>query len=380
MIYQPLFELVKPIKLPGNGGLLPYIEIGDIDVATKQYAYKDKKSIPGCSIAKKGNVLVSRVRPTRGAVSIVMEDEVCVSSAFTVLDSLDTSVVLNKYVFYALAFKKQFYRYLESVQKGTSYPSCREADILKYKISVFAIAYQTKVVNILETCESAIQKRKEANRLTDEFLKSTFLEMFGDPGRNPKHWRTSIINDAVKFSEYGTSNKSNNKGEGHPVIGMGNITYGGGLDLSKFSYVRLSDGEFNKLKLHLGDIIFNRTNSTELVGKTTYWDQEFDAVIASYLVKLRLKNDFNPIWFSHLLNTEYYKLMFMERCRKAVGQSNISPTLLKQFPMYMPSLSEQQKFADIVQKVEKLKQTQHDSEKELTNLFNSLMQRAFRGE
>ena len=80
------------------------------------------------------------------------------------------------------------------------------------------------------------------------------------------------------------------------------------------------------------------------------------------------------------MNTKYYKQMFMERCKKAVGQSNISPTLLKQFPLYMPSLKEQQKFAGLVQKVEKLKEKQRESEKELNNLFNSLMQRAFRGE
>ena len=69
----------------------------------------------------------------------------------------------------------------------------------------------------------------------------------------------------------------------YPILGMGNITYDGQLDLTKLSYVELPKSEFNKIKLQLGDVIFNRTNSTELVGKTTYWNQNFDAVIASYL-------------------------------------------------------------------------------------------------
>ncbi len=161
---------------------------------------------------------------------------------------------------------------------------------------------------------------------------------------------------------------------------MGNITYEGSLDLEKFNYMKLSEADFNKIKLKKGDVIFNRTNSTELVGKTTYWDQKFDAVIASYLVKLCMAKEFNYIWFSYLLNTKYYKKLFMQRCKKAVGQSNIGPTLLKQFPMYKPPLQLQQKFAGLVQKAEKLKQKQKESEKELNNLFNSMMQKAFRGE
>jgi type I restriction enzyme S subunit len=70
----------------------------------------------------------------------------------------------------------------------------------------------------------------------------------------------------------------------------------------------------------------------------------------------------------------------MQRCKKAVGQSNISPTLLKEFPMYKPILSEQQKFAALVEKVERLRSKQRESEKELEDLFNSLMQKAFNGE
>ncbi len=161
---------------------------------------------------------------------------------------------------------------------------------------------------------------------------------------------------------------------------MGNITYEGRLDFNNLRYVQLPANEFQKLKLERGDIIFNRTNSTELVGKTAYWTADFDAVIASYLVKLKLFPEYEPAWFSALLNTHYFKKLFAQRCKKAVNQSNISPTLLKEFPMYQPPTIEQQKFSGLVEKIESLRGKQSDSEKELDNLFNSLMQRAFKGE
>jgi hypothetical protein len=110
-----------------------------------------------------------------------------------------------------------------------------------------------------------------------------------------------------------------------------------GLDLEKLSYVDLSEKKFAQLKLERGDVIFNRTNSTELVGKTTYWNYDFDALIASYLVKLKLKKDRLPEFFVALLNMSHYKNMFQERCKKAVGQSNITRTLLKEFPMFVPT-------------------------------------------
>jgi type I restriction enzyme S subunit len=137
--------------------------------------------------------------------------------------------------------------------------------------------------------------------------------------------------------------------------------------------------EFAQLKLERGDVIFNRTNSTELVGKTTYWSQDFDAVIASYLVKLRLKKEMLSEFFVALMNMPHYKSMFQERCKKAVGQSNISPTLLKEFPIFVPPLSKQEEFASVVRRVESLRGRMAESERQVEGLFESLLSQSFGG-
>jgi type I restriction enzyme S subunit len=181
-------------------------------------------------------------------------------------------------------------------------------------------------------------------------------------------------------SQYGTSQKSNSEQRGYPILGMGNITYSGRIDLTSLSYIELSRDEFEELRLIPGDIIFNRTNSTDLVGKTAHWNLEMDAVLASYLVRLKPNEQVLPDYFTALLNSRYYKRLFQERCRKAVGQSNISPTLLKEFPMLIPPLLLQQQFAHIVRKFDRLRAQQREAERQAEHLFQALLHRAFRGE
>jgi len=281
---------------------------------------------------------------------------------------------------YFLYYVKTILQKLKDKTHGSGMKHITKPELLKQEFILPPLPTQKKIVAVLEKVENLRVWRREADTLIDEFLKSTFLEMFGDPKKNEKMWPIVKIDDVVEVSQYGTSIKSNTKRNGFPLIGMANITYDGGLDLSQYSYVDLSKNEFEKLKLNEGDIIFNRTNSTELVGKTTYWNRHMDAVLASYLVKLKLKKTMHPIFFSFLMNSSPFKKLFMLRCKKAVNQANISPTLLKQFNMFLPTIELQTRFAEIVEQVEQLRESQKQSRQHIDNLFNALMQKAFGGE
>lgn len=264
---------------------------------------------------------------------------------------------------------------------GSTMKHITKARFTSIRIHLPSIQVQNEIVKIIEKVDQLKQWRKESDQLTDDYLSgSLFLKMFGDPKKNPKHWSITRIKDVIEYSQYGTSVKSNSYGRGYPIIGMSNITYDGHLDLSEYSYVELPKEEFEKLKLHKGDVIFNRTNSTELVGKTTYWNLDLEAVLASYLVKLKLKERVNPIFFTYLMNTRFFKKLFSIRCKKAVNQSNISPTLLKEFNMYLPPIELQNGFAATVKKVEQLKAHQKRSQQQIDDFFNMLIQKAFRGE
>lgn len=244
-----------------------------------------------------------------------------------------------------------------------------------------SLAEQRRIAAILSAADGERRRRLYIQSAhSDRFAQDLFVEMFGDPATNPMEWDVDTIRSVVATSQYGTSEKSNDLGLGYPVLGMANVTYAGNLDLSHVAFVNLSRRAFTSLRLEPGDIIFNRTNSTELVGKTAVWTLNFDAVLASYLVRLRLKAHMRAEYFSALMNTPYYKELFRRRCKKAVGQSNISPTLLQEFPLMIPPKSLQDKYAERVAEYGVARMQQSELGRQTDHLFQSLLDRAFRGE
>lgn len=331
---------------------------------------------------KKRDVLVVKDGATTGKTSFVGNEFTYEKSAVNehvfILRGRE-ELVDQKFLFYHL-YSPIGQRQIDSSFHGSAVGGINKQFVKTYSLVLPPLELQEKIVSILDKAGQLMLWRKEADKLTEDYLSSVFLEMFGDPVSNPKKWDVVRINDVVEYSQYGTSLKSNSSRQGYPIIGMGNITNEGQLDLSKISYVQLPTDEFEKLKLNKGDVIFNRTNSTELIGKTTYWNLDFNAVLASYLVKLKLKENTNPVFFTFLLNTQYFKKLFARRCKKAVNQSNISPTLLKKFKMYLPPITIQNQFETIVREVEITKTYQKQSKKSIANLFYSLQQKAFEGE
>ena len=330
----------------------------------------------------KRDILIVKDGATTGKVSFVNDnfpfENAAVNEHVFILRP-NKELLDARYTFYYL-YSINGQKQIHSDFRGSAQGGISRGFIGKIFIPLPPINIQREIAEYLDKVTNAIQNRKKAIKLTDQFLKSAFVEIFGDPLNNPKGWQTGIIKNAVQYSEYGTSKKSNKEKLGVPILGMSNLNSSGELDLTKLNYVELSENEFNKLKLTKGDVIFNRTNSTELIGKTAYWDRNIDAVLASYLIKLTMNSKVDPIWFSNLLNTKYYKSLFALKCKKAVNQSNISPTLLKEFPMYFPPKELQMQYAEIFKQIRLLKDKQNKSEIELDNLFNNLMQKAFNGE
>lgn len=126
-------------------------------------------------------------------------------------------------------------------------------------------------------------KQVQFEHRTADLIPALFQEMFGDPATNPKGWVVRTAGELMNSCDYETSHKANDDGRGISVLRMGNVTTDGQLDLEDLKNVELEENELSKQFLQADDVIFNRTNSRELVGKTGMWDGRFDAVAASYL-------------------------------------------------------------------------------------------------
>lgn len=207
---------------------------------------------------------------------------------------------------------------------------------------------QRRIADVLDKADAIRRKRKAAIALTDDLLRSTFLDMFGDPATNPKGWPMRSVSDLCASKQYGTAEKANSERRGLPVLRMGNIAYWGGIDLTDMKWVELSPTETQKLDLRDGDLLFNRVNSLELVGKTAVWHGGPGYTFAGYLIRLRLvEHVANGDYVAAAMNTSSIKRRLIALAKPSVNMANISGSDLDRLHLPIPPLPLQESYARV---------------------------------
>ena len=163
----------------------------------------------------------------------------------------------------------------------------------------------------------------------------------------PESWCWCRLGDVVKNVNYGTSAKSHQSGK-VPVLRMGNITKDGKLSFENLVYTS-DEKEIETYKLFPGDMLFNRTNSAEWVGKTTVYKGERPAIFAGYIIR------YTPIlidseYMNVVMNTSYQKKWCSEVKTNGVQQCNINAQNLLKFILPLPPLAEQKRIVAAIEK------------------------------
>ena len=169
----------------------------------------------------------------------------------------------------------------------------------------------------------------------------------------PDNWRLCSLGEITTSSQYGISSSSGGN-YSVPILKMNNLQ-DGHIDLGDLDYIQLSKAEMESLILNKGDLLINRTNSFDLVGKAAIYDLAGEHVFASYLVRFRLGPSVLPAFVNYFLNSEpgQHKLKLLST--KAVSQANINPSILKmRFFVPVPPLPEQQAIATALSDVDAL--------------------------
>lgn len=153
------------------------------------------------------------------------------------------------------------------------------------------------------------------------------------------------LGKVLEIVQYGTSQKAQEFGDGVPVVRMNNIV-DGRLDFSDLKFISLPYSELKKLLLRRGDILFNRTNSKELVGKCAVFDSEADFVFASYLIRLRIREGAaDPDYIAYAINSAIGRFQIDALSRQIIGQANINTEELRGLRIPMPPLAIQKRLA-----------------------------------
>ncbi|WP_407951124.1 restriction endonuclease subunit S, partial [Parvibaculum sp.] len=236
--------------------------------------------------------------------------------------------------------------------KDPAYPSIRVGEIRNLNVPDVSLKEQRRIAMILDKADGVRRKREQALEMANELLQAAFLEMFGDPVGNRRGFRVGTIRDLLEEVRYGTAKKASESEGEFPVLRMGNITYSGSLDVGDLKYVDLNESEKQKYILNNGDILFNRTNSSDLVGKTAVFDLDGDFTYAGYLVRGRVNDKVaDPYFISGYLNSRHGKSVLRAMCKSIIGMANINAQEFQNIKIMMPPLSLQKKYRQIVEGV-----------------------------
>lgn len=345
---------VEPSDIPGDAWVL---ELEDIEKDSSRilqrmtFSQRQSKSTKNKFLA--GDVLYGKLRPYLNKVVIADQPGYCT----TEIVPINAGLLDNRFLFYWLKHPT-FLKYVEAESHGLNMPRLGTDT---GKAAPFVLApreEQTRIADQLDTLLTRIQAcndRLDAipallKRFRQAVLDAATTGALTEDSRpaDVTQWPLVTLDAHASDFSYGTSSKSEKSGR-VPVLRMGNIQ-GGCLDWEDLVYTS-DEAEIKKYELKKGDVLFNRTNSPELVGKTAVYQGEQAAIYAGYLIRVRCKDDLLPEYLNYCLGSTAGRNFCWAVKSDGVSQSNINAKKLRAFRFLLPMPEEQH---EIVRRAESL--------------------------
>jgi len=282
---------------------------------------------------------------------------------------------------------------IEDMQSGTTNQvELSKTEVLKAEVQLPPLAEQKRIVGKLDTLSARTTTAHTHLTAIEKLVKKYKAEVLtlGIQGQLTSDWRAK--NDAswgqperlekhVLDVRYGSSAKSSKTGK-IPVLRMGNVQ-SMELDWTKLVYTDRPD-EIKKYQLEPGDVLFNRTNSPDLVGKTAIYRGEQPAIYAGYLIRVKCAETLLPEYLNYALNSSVGRTYCWQVKSDSVNQSNINAQKLKAFEFVVPTIDEQQQIIDQIHsafsKIDRLSAEAGKAQKLIERLDERILTKAFAGE
>jgi len=356
---------------------VPWLSIADL---TDGPVFGAKESLTQLGIASSsakivppGTILIA-MYGSIGKLGIA-ETEVCTSQAIA-FALPKREVIDGSYLFHFLHSQRP---QLQAMGRGGTQMNIGQADLKALQVPLPSMSEQKRIAAILDQADAVRAKRRQVLAHLDSLSRSILRDMFGDPGEWPDRWTMATIGDAAASVQYGTSAKAGAVGA-WPILRMGNITDWGRIDSTDLKYLDLADADISKYTVRRGDLLFNRTNSAEKVGKAAVVRDETSFALAGYLVRVRMRPIADPEFVSAYLGSDHGRAIRRGMAKLAVNQANISASELKKIPIALPPMNLQRRFACLVAKIESERSRIEASLAKDGELFEVLQSRAFSGQ
>ena len=378
-----------PTKYQGRErGKYPFYKVGDIS----KNAQAGNKYLQLCDnfvddedvVAIKGNIIPSNtivfakigeaVKLNRRAIT---ETSCLVDNNVMGIAPDESEMSLDYFYYFMRNFK------METLAESTTVPSVRKSRLEELKIQVPTLDIQEIICKKLNSTERIMVKRRQQLEELDMLIKARFVELFGDPNTNPHSYPTAEFGTVLIVEPqnglYKPQSDYVTDGNGIPILRIDGFYDGKVTDFRTLKRLICSEDDIKRYELHENDIVINRVNSIEYLGKCGLIQGLVEkTVFESNMMRLHVdESKLNPCYISHFLCSQYIYQQILKRAKKSVNQASINQKDVQSFVICIPPIELQTQFADFVTQVDKLKVEVQKSLDKLQMLFDSLMQRYF---
>jgi type I restriction enzyme S subunit len=360
-----------------------HIQNGEIDFESMNFISRKRFDLLGSGKVKSGDILYC-LRGSLGKTAIIKDiQEGAIASSLVIIRPSEQ--IRTDYFYRYLASpigQAEIYKY----DNGSSQPNLSAQSLKQYQLPLPPLEEQRRIAAILDKADGVRRKRKEAIRLTEELLKSTFLEMFGDPVTNPKGWRKislgELLAEPLQNGAYFPKERYVEAPDGVEMVHMSDAFYNF-VERGNLKRVQVTSEEFEKYKLIPNDVLIARRSlNYEGSAKPCLISETAQPLIfESSLIRVRLNAEVIDSFF-------FFSYMLEPRARSAYVFPNVTKSTisginqagLKRISVLAPPMSIQKKYRDIYETILGTQSNYQKDYENRDNLFNSLLQRAFRGE
>jgi len=333
-----------------------------------------------------GDVLYGKLRPYLDKAVVTEAEGIC-STDILVLEPIE----VPSWFLCGVLHSDAFIEHAKQTTHGVNHPRTSWSGIKVFETLSLGLLERRKIAAVLLKIQRAIEMQEKIIQSLRDLKKSTMQHLFThglrgektkmtEIGEIPESWEVKKIDEILDESLYGLSMRGQTSGS-YPILRM-NCQIDGAVVFDNLQYVDLDPKTYEKFRLMDGDLLFNRTNSHDLVGRMAVFHATREVVFASYLIRLRFdRQSANPDFVNYYFNMNATQTRVRTLASRGVSQSNISASKLKTFEIPLPSDLEEQ--ADIISNLKAVdsKVRLHESKKStLQDLFKTTLNKLMTGD
>lgn len=370
-------------------GFVPILRAGNIQnsrIVHDDFVYIPNEGVKNVQLLKEGDVLIAA---SSGSISIVgkaamiLQDMNAGFGAFCKVLRPNKEIINENY--FKFYFETPHYKNtISQLAEGANINNLKTEHFDNLEIYLPPLVQQQKIANILDLADALRQNEKALITKYDELIQALFLDMFGDPVSNPKKWEKKEFKNYTLDVKNGITRRPKTEEDnfGNKVLKLKHIR-SNFINYDCENRIILEESEKQKFDVKVGDLLFIRVNGNpDYVGRCALHNNiDQEVYYNDHIMRVRYNlNFYNGLFLSQYLNFPYGQNEISKQIKTSAGQHTINQGGLEKLNLIVPHLDIQNQFAERVAIIEEQKANAQASLEKSEELFQSLLQKAFKGE